>query len=496
MGTHHTAASTGKRAAMPDNPPGDIPGEEFRRYGHEIVDWIAEYLQHPEDYPVLSQVTPGEIARALPDGPPADPEPLSDVLADFERVIMPGITHWNHPGFMAYFGVTGSAPGILGELLAAALNVNGMLWRTSPAASELEAVSLDWLRQLLGLPPSFEGIIYDTASISTLVAVAAAREATGLPYREQGSAGLPPLSLYCSEHAHSSVEKGAITLGIGQQGVRAIPVDEAFRMDVGVLREAIDKDRAAGRLPFCVVATAGTTSTTSVDPIPAIAEVAAENNLWLHVDAAYGGAAAILPEKRWILEGAERADSLVMNPHKWLFTPIDLSAFFSPRLDTVHAAFSLVPEYLRTGDGEVRNYMDYGPQLGRRFRALKLWFVLRAFGADGLRSRIRDHIRLAGDFAAWVDAAPDWERLAPVPLSVVCFRAAPARMNEEALNALNQRILDRVNQAGRVFLSHTRLRGMLTLRVAIGNIRSDRAYVRLAWEELVAALAAELSVPV
>ncbi|HZS94478.1 MAG TPA: pyridoxal-dependent decarboxylase [Chloroflexota bacterium] len=469
---------------MTDEPIGDLPIDDFRRYGHEIVDWIAQYLEESDRYPVLSRVSPGEICEALPTSAPTSPEPIAEILHDFETVVMPGITHWNHPGFLAYFAVTGSIPGILGEFLAAALNVNGMLWRTSPAASELEEVSLGWLRQLMGLPNSFEGVIYDTASISSLVAIAAAREATGLPYRVQGGSGLPRLRLYCSDQAHSSIEKDAITLGIGQENVRKIPTDAEFRLDVSKLRAAIDEDLAGGFRPFCVVATAGTTSTTSVDPIPAIAEICEMYDLWLHVDAAYGGAAAILPEKRWVLEGAERADSLVMNPHKWLFTPVDLSAFFSPRLDTVHAAFSLVPEYLRTGESQVRNYMDYGPQLGRRFRALKLWFVLRAFGQEGLRARIREHIRLAQEFAGWVDASPDWERLAPVPLSVVCFRAEPAGVPRDALDDLNQRILDEVNERGRVYLSHTRLNSNFALRIAIGNLRTDESYVQMAWEEL------------
>jgi aromatic-L-amino-acid decarboxylase len=469
----------------------DMPADLFREYGYRVVDWIAEYLDHPERYPVLSRVRPGDISAQLPDRPPELPESMDAILHDCEAIVLPGITHWNHPGFFAYFAITGSAPGILAELLSAALNVNAMLWRTSPAATELEARTLDWLRQLLGLPESFEGIIYDTASISTLVAIAAAREATGLGIREQGMSGrtdLPRLCLYCSEQAHSSVEKDALTLGIGRQAVRKIPTDDAFRLDVAKLRRTIEQDTAAGWRPFCTVATVGTTSTTSVDPVPEIAEVCQEHGIWLHVDAAYAGVAAILPEMRWALEGVDRADSLVVNPHKWLFTPVDLSAFYSPRLDVVQSAFSLVPEYLRTAESEeARNYMDYGPQLGRRFRALKLWFILRSFGREGLVARLRQHIKLAHGFASWIDADPEWERLAPAPFSTVCFRARPPGLDEDRLEQLNQSILDRVNAGGEAFLSHTRLGEKLTLRLAVGNLRTREEHVRRAWDLLRAA---------
>jgi len=466
--------------------PADMPLEEFRRFGHQVVDWIADYLAGIERYPVLARVRPGEIRERLPAHPPREGERFEAILRDFEQILMPGITHWNHPGFMAYFAITGSGPGILGELLAAALNVNAMLWRTSPAATELEQVVLDWLRQMLGLPPEFEGVIYDTASISSLCALAAAREAVGMGVREEGLAGRPRLRLYASEEAHSSIEKAAIVLGLGQVGVRKIPTDDAFRMDVGALERAIEEDRAAGWHPFCVVATVGTTSTTSSDPVPEIARVCERSGLWLHVDAAYAGAAAIVPEFRHVLEGCERADSLVVNPHKWLFTPIDLSAFYSRRMDVVRRAFSLVPEYLRTGEEEVRNFMDYGPQLGRRFRALKLWMVIRYFGQEGLAARLREHIRLAHQFAAWVDADPDFERLAPTPLSTVCFRARPRALalSEADLDRFNEAVLDAVNATGECFLSHTRVRGRLALRLAIGNVRTTERHVRRAWELL------------
>ncbi len=467
---------------------GDMDPEEFRRYGYQVVDWIAEYFGRIEEYPVLSRVEPGAVKAQLPEAYPVEPEPLDRSLADFERVVLPGITHWNHPGFFAYFGISGSGPGILGELLTAALNVNGMLWQTSPAATELEERALDWLRQMLGLPDAFRGVITDTASMSSLLAIAAAREALDLDIRRLGMAGrpeLPRLRLYTSEQTHSSVEKGALALGIGQEGVRAIPTDEAFRMDVGALAQAIEEDRAAGWRPFCIVATVGTTSTTSIDPLPAIAALCREHRLWLHVDGAYGGMAAIVPELRHVLAGAEEADSLVVNPHKWLFTPIDCSAFYVRDPAILRRAFSLVPEYLQTGATGVTNYMDWGVQLGRRFRALKLWMVLRYFGQRGLADRIREHIALARRFAGWIDAAPGFERLAPVPFSTVCFRAHPPGLDDEAeLARLNAALLRAVNAGGEVFLSHTVLRGRYTLRLAIGNIRTEERHVARAWEVL------------
>jgi len=330
---------------------GDMSPEDFRRYGHQVVDWIAEYLAHPERYPVLSQNEPGQVKNALPSTAPERGEAMEAMLADLDRVIVPGVTHWNHPAFFAYFAISGSAPGILGEMLGAAFNVNAMLWRTSPSATELEEVTLEWLRQMLGLPEQFGGVIYDTASISSLCAIAAAREAVSeFRVREEGlGASGARLRLYCSEHAHSSIDKSVITLGMGQAGVRKIAADSEFRMDAAALARAIGEDRKNGWRPFCVVATVGTTSTTSVDPVTEIAEICRRENLWLHVDAAYGGSAAVVPEMQWIFDGCEHADSIVMNPHKWLFVPVDLSVLFCKRMDTLRQAFSLVPEYLRTG---------------------------------------------------------------------------------------------------------------------------------------------------
>jgi aromatic-L-amino-acid decarboxylase len=475
---------------------GDLPSDTFRRHGHQIVDWLATYLDESERYPVLSSVTPGEITSALPDSAPQNPESLDAILRDFESIIIPGITHWNHPSFLAYFAISGSVPGILAEMLAAGLNVNAMLWRTSPAATELETVTLRWLQRMVGLPDSFEGVIYDTASISSLVAIAAAREAAGFNIRDEGMAGrtdLPRLRLYCSEQAHSSIEKDAITLGIGRQGVRKIDTDEAFRLDARLLELAIAEDIADGWKPFCIVATVGTTSTTSIDPVRQLAAIAERYEMWLHVDAAYAGVAAIVPEMRWIMEAVERADSIVINPHKWLFTPVDLSALYSQRLDVVERAFSVIPDYLRTSEeGHVRDYMNYGPQLGRRFRALKLWFVLRAYGVDGISARLREHMRLARLFAEWLRSSPHWEVVAPVHLSTVCFRAVPPRVAGNRLDTLNLAIEESINASGQAFLSHTVLRDRLTLRLSIGNIRTQESHVHAVWMMLSEALQTQL----
>jgi aromatic-L-amino-acid decarboxylase len=457
---------------------GDMDPEEFRRDAHRLADWIADYMSSVELYPVLSRVQPGEVKAGLPGDAPRRGEPFDQILADFEQVLMPGITHWNHPGFFAYFAITGSGPGVLADFLSSALNVQAMLWRTSPSATELEEVALAWLRRLLGLPAEFEGVIYDTASISSLHALAAARESAVPDVRHLGLAqrpDVPRMRVYCSEQAHSSIDKAVILLGLGHEALRRIPCDDEFRMIASALEAAIGEDRANGWLPVAVVATVGTTSTTSVDPVADIAAICAQQNIWLHVDAAYAGAAAMVPGFEWILAGAEKADSLVVNPHKWLFTPFDLSAFYCRRMDLVRQAFALTPDYLKTIESApVRNLMDTGVQLGRRFRSLKLWMVLRHFGVDGIRERLAEHMRLAQLFAEWVDASADFVRVAPVPFSVVCFRA-------DADDAFNERLLDAVNAGGEVFLSHTRLQGRFTLRLAIGNLRTTEAHVARAW---------------
>jgi len=452
----------------------DMAPEDFRRFGYEAIDWIAAFLAHVRHHPVLPAVTPGEFADSLPAAGPECGETMEALLADFRERVVPATTIWNHPRFFAYFSISSSGPGILGELLTAALDVNGMLWKSSPAATELEQVALGWLRQWLGLPDNLFGIIYDTASVSTMHAIAAARELAFPEVRENG--GLTGALLYCSEHVHSSIDKGAIALGIGHRNVRKVPADSEFRMVPERLDAMIAEDRAAGGKPFCVVATIGTTSTTSVDPIPDVADIARRHGLWLHVDAAYGGPAAIVPEMQPLFAGWERADSIVVNPHKWLFTPTDISVFYTRRPDILRRAFSLVPEYLKTAeDSRAVNLMDYGVQLGRRFRALKLWFVLRYFGRQGIVSILRDHMAMAREFAGWVRADERFEVAAPVPFSLVCFR-------KRGPDEPNRAIMDAVNATGKAFLSHTVLNGRFVLRLAIGNIRTTRDDLRLTWE--------------
>ena len=433
------------------------------------MDWIADYLEDIRQYPVLPEMQPGDLMDRLPTRAPDRGEPMDAILEDFQRSIVPALTHWNHPRFFAYFSISASHPGILAEMLAAALNVNGMLWRSCPALTELEQVTLGWLRQWLGLPEEFFGIIYDTASISTLHAIAAAREMADPESRTRGNA--PGLVMYTSEQAHSSVEKAGITLGIGQENIRKIPVDEAFRMRPDLLRETVTRDVHAGKRPFCIVPTIGTTSTSSIDPLAETADIAEECGAWLHVDAAYGGAAAVVPELQSILAGAGRAHSLVVNPHKWLFTPVDLSAFYTRKPEILRRAFSLVPEYLRTPeDPRAVNYMDYGVQLGRRFRALKLWFIMRHYGRDGIAELIRTHIQYAQRLAGLIREHPDFEIAAPTPFSLICFRYRGA--DDE-----NRALLHAVNASGKAFLSHTVLNGKFVLRLAIGNIGTQ-------WEDL------------
>jgi aromatic-L-amino-acid decarboxylase len=451
-----------------------------------VAEWIDRYLSDSPEYPVLSQVQPGEIIAQLPGSAPEQSEPFERLMTDFERIILPGITHWNSPRFFAYFATSAAPVAVAAEALCAALDVKAMLWRTSPSATELEEVVMRWLGRLMGLPEAFTGIIYDTASIGGFTALAAARESLDLGIREHGMTArdLPVLRVYITEHTHSHIEKACIALGVGRENVVRVKADERFEMSPDDLAARLDADIAAGMRPMAVVATAGTTSTTSRDPIEAIARIARERNVWLHVDAAYAGVAAIMPEFRWVLSGAEQAQSIVVNPHKWLFVPMDCSALYVRDLELLRRTFSLIPEYLRTTEESVRNYMDYGLQLGRRFRALKLWFVLRYFGAEGLRERLRRHIALAQEFAGWIADEADWEIMAPHPFSVICFRYAPPGLPEEQLEALNAEIMERVNATGEVFLSHTKLGGRFALRLAIGNLRTTREDVAKAWELL------------
>ncbi|MFH0991735.1 MAG: pyridoxal-dependent decarboxylase [bacterium] len=470
-------------------PPsaGDMPTEEFRSSGHDVIDWVSDYFDRLEELPVLPTVKPGQIKNSLPQSPPLQGQRMEEILADIDPLIMPGMTHWNHPRFFAYFTSSASSPGILADIYSAAFSVNGMIWQTGPVVTELEQVTLSWLRQMIGLPEEYWGIIYDTASISTMHAFVAAREQAGdLHIREQGMSGrtdLPKLRMYASEFAHSSIDKAAITLGFGLDGVRKIPVDDSFQMIPEALEEAIQEDRRRGIRPFCVTATVGTTSCTSIDPVPRIADICESENLWLHVDAAHGGTAAIIPEMQYILNGCNRADSLVINPHKWMAVPVDLSAFYTRKPAVLKQAFSLIPEYLRTqADSEVENLMDYGLQLGRRFRALKLWFVIRYFGWEGLAARFREHIRLAREAASWIKNDPEFELMAPVPLSTICFRAHPKDIQSETeLNAFNERLMHTVNKTGKAYLSHTKLKGDYVIRLVVSHLRVREEDVRSVW---------------
>ena len=452
-------------------PKLDPTTDEFRAAGHRIVDWVADYLGNIDDYDVLSRVQPGDIAKQFAASPAESGRPYEELLAEFQAKILPGVTHWNHPAFFAYFSITGSQAGILAELLTAALNANGMLWRTSPSLTELETVTLGWLRDTLGLPSNLFGIVNDTASINSFLALAAARESTGLDIRRKGMTGrdLPPLRVYCSDQAHSSIEKGALALGVGAEGVIKIESDADFRMKPEALETALARDRAAGALPMAIVATAGTTSTASVDPVRRIGEIAAREKVWFHVDAAYAGSATICSEHRWLWDGVEYADSIVTNPHKWLFTPIDFGVLYTRKPDVLRETFSLVPEYLKTPDTAEINYMDYGLQLGRRFRALKLWMVFEHYGIERLRNVIRDQIGFAKRLAEELLKIDGVELLAPQSFSVVVFRKG----SDEETAA----IMERMNASGQLFVSHTKLKGKYGIRVAIGNGATEWRHV-------------------
>ncbi len=461
----------------------DMPSEEFKKYGYQLIDWVADYLDNIEKYPVLAQVKPGEVKSQLPDKAPMAGEKFDKMIDDLNKIILPSVTHWNHPNFMAYFNSTSSGPGILGELLSAAFNTNGMVWKSNPSGTELEETVLNWFREIIGLPSNYFGIVYDTASVSTMHAIAAAREYTGLDVRTNGMTGLPRMILYCTEQTHSSIEKAALTLGIGLNGIRKIATDQNFAMLPGKLEEAIKDDRLNGYHPFCVVATIGTTSSTAIDPVDAIANICANEKIWLHVDSAYAGVTAMLPEMESHFKGMERADSIVINPHKWLFVPVDFSVLYTSKPDVMKRAFSLVPEYLKTTEESVINYMDYGIQLGRRFRSLKFWFVLRYFGVEGLQQRLREHLRLAKLFANWIDESPHFERLAPVYFGTICFRAKPNDdLNENELNILNEKLLNAINETGKLFLVHTKLKGKFTIRLVISGLRMEERHIKLAWD--------------
>ncbi len=458
---------------------GDFSPDTLRAWGGAAVERLARYFETIESRPVLARTKPGELVAQFPPNAPEEPEPWEAIERDLDRLVEPNLTHWQHPGFMAYFATNGSVPGIVGETLAAGYNQVGILWRTSPASNEMEQAMVRWLASFVGLPAEFDGQLADTASAASLIALAAAREQAFPDVRKTGLAGLPPAVVYCSELAHSSIDKACVVLGLGISGLRKIPTDAEHRMDVGALEAAIAADRVAGRRPIAVVGTAGTTAVASIDPLPAIAALCRREGLWMHVDAAYAGAAASLPEKRPLFAGWEEADSIVWNPHKWLFLPLECTGLFFRKMDRVRRAFSVVPTYLETPEGSagVREYMDYGIQLGRRFRALKTWIMMRTFGAKGLRERLRSHIDLALRLEADLGLEPDVEVLAPVLFSVVVFRFAPPGLSEPERDALNQRVLEAVNREGRSFISHGVVKGRYALHAALGSLRTEERHL-------------------
>jgi len=454
--------------------------DEFKKFGYLFVDWVSDYLKEVGNYPVCPPLNPGEIKEKLPSSPPEKGESLAEIFHDFEKIILPGMTHWQHPGWFAYFPANNSPPSILAELLTAGLGAQCMIWKTSPAATELEEVVCDWLRQMLGLPPGLAGVIQDTASTSTLVALLTARE-KATNYQANIKGLKQPLCVYASEEAHSSVEKDVKIAGYGREALRYIPADEDYALIPSALEEGIIQDKAQGYQPACVVATLGTTSSGAVDPLAPIGRICQKYGLWFHVDAAYAGTAALLPEKRWMLEGIESVDSFVFNPHKWLLTNFDCSVYFVKDKEALIKTFEIHPEYLKTGvDAVVNNYRDWGIQLGRRFRALKLWFVLRYYGVSGLQKIIRKHIQLAQMFKEWLEADPRFEILAPVHFSLVCFRLNDGR-EEAELNELNRVFHQKINESGRIFLTHTSLRGKYTIRLVVGSRTTEEQHVREAW---------------
>jgi aromatic-L-amino-acid decarboxylase len=470
---------------VPEKTRYHMTPDEFRQHGHAVVDWIASYLERVETFPVLAQVKPGEIRASLPANPPEHPEAFASFLSDVDTLILPGITHWQSPNFYAFFQCNSSGPAILGDLLSSGLGVQGMLWATSPACTELETHVLDWLVGMLGLPEKFRstntggGVIHDTASSASLCALLAGRErATSFASNERGCNGR--LVAYTSSQAHSSIEKAAKIAGIGRQNLRLIETDATFAMRPEALAQQIEQDKRAGLLPCFVCATVGTTSSNAMDPLAQIGAICRQHGLWLHVDAAMSGTAALCPEFRHIHQGLELADSYCFNPHKWMFTNFDCDCFYVADRKALIQTLSVLPEYLKnqaTGSGAVFDYRDWQIPLGRRFRALKLWFVIRHYGVEGLQFHIREHVRLAQQFAAWVQADERFELAAPAPLNLVCFR-------HRGGDAANQMLMDRLNRSGDLYLSHTKLHDKLTLRLSVGQTYTEARHVERAWETI------------
>ncbi|MBW6501618.1 MAG: aspartate aminotransferase family protein [Bacteroidales bacterium] len=458
--------------------------DEFRRHAHALVEWMAGYMENIEQYPVRSMVKPGEIIGRLTDVPPQNPEPFTKIFEDFEEIIMPGITHWQHPGFFAYFPANTSPPSILAEMITATLGAQCMMWETSPAAAELEEKMMIWLRDLTGLPQSFAGVIQDSASTATLSAILTAREKiTGFSANENGLVNCGILKVYCSEQTHSSVEKAVKISGIGRRNLVRIPVRPDYSLDPAQLREAVASDREKGYVPCCVIATIGTTGSAAIDPLEPIGEICDEYSLWLHVDAAMAGTALILPEFQWMIRGKEYIDSFVFNPHKWMFTNFDCTAYFVKDPEMLVRTFEILPEYLKTRTrGIVKDYRDWGVPLGRRFRALKLWSVIRSYGAEGLREKIRYHISIASRLAGFIAGEPDFELLAPVVINVVCFRFNPGGYTEDELNSMNEKLNHMINDSGKIYITHTSLGGKYTLRMVTGQTNVTLGHVERAWD--------------
>ena len=461
-----------------------MDSNEFRRYGHEIVEWIARYFENVEQYPVKSGVRPGEIKNALPELPPSGSESFDLFMKDFDEVIMPGITHWQSPNFFAYFPANSSPPSVLAEMLTAALGAQCMLWETSPAGTELEERMMEWLRSMMGIPPEFEGVIQDSASSSTLAALITAREkVTRYRSNREGLSDTGRMRIYVSGQTHSSVEKGAGIAGFGRDNLVRVEVRSDFSMDPEALERAIERDIASGYIPCCAIATLGTTGVTAIDPLRAMGEICRKHGIWLHVDAAIGGTALLLPEMRWMADGIEYADSLVFNPHKWMFTNFDCSVYFVRDAASLIRSFEILPEYLKTRTrGEVNDYRDWGIPLGRRFRALKLWAVIRSYGVEGLQSLLREHLRLAKMLAGLIEADRDFRLMAPVTLNTLCFRYCPAGMGDEDANTLNEKINHALNDTGKIYLTHTKVDGRYVLRMVTAQTGVTERHVRQAWD--------------